>query len=67
LARRTAFFVMSVFYCSDVCRTSLMRLLVLCTPSSNGVTQMRAPVLSLSVVTHVEGKDCRAVVVEEND
>jgi hypothetical protein len=40
-------------HCNDVCRTSLMRLLVFCTPGSNSIAQMSAPVVYLSVVTHV--------------
>lgn len=43
-----------------------MRLLVLCTLSLNSVAQIKAPIVDLGVVTHVRGKEYRAVTVKDN-
>jgi hypothetical protein len=44
-----------------------MRLLVLCTPSSNGIAKMGALVVYLSVVTHAGREGLQGVIVDDSN
>lgn len=41
-------------HCNNIRRTSFVCLLILCAPSSNSITEMRALVVYLGVITHAE-------------
>ena len=47
-------------HCNDVWRTALVRFLIFAAPGTNGVAQVMAPELDLSVVAHGRSELCSA-------